>query len=326
MTAPRAFSLCALTTALISACGGGGTDRVTPPVSVATQQPPPSRDPSAFGPMGLTQLRSFFTLGFVYRYAINSDGSDGQGPATPDATETIGLGYLSADRTYELETPLFAVGRLEPFSADSQYTVSRLSESANPNMYVYLFRPGPENTEQSLTHTSRGGWYDTNFTYTALPEARRSESQGLFAYGVPTATGDVPSIGGATYKALASGMTNVFEGRRAFSGGTPGAVEGDVQMAIDYSTGDLSGRLRLGLMDWGYLSIGEYRLTDFVHSAGATAFSGRFAVPGSVVDGTFEGIFTGPQAAEVMVRWKAPFLHPQLNVWGTMFGIWIGKQ
>jgi hypothetical protein len=76
-----------------------------------------------------------------------------------------------------------------------------------------------------------------------------------------------------------------------------------------------------------YGSLGEYRLTDIAYSAGGTAFSGKFAVPGaSAPDGFFEGFFTGPQAAELMVRWQAPFLHAELKTWGTMFGVWIGKS
>ena len=34
----------------------------------------------------------------------------------------------------------------------------------------------------------------------------------------------------------------------------------------------------------------------------------------------------GPQAAEVMASWQAPYKDPIAGGWGTMNGVWIAKK
>jgi hypothetical protein len=40
--------------------------------------------------------------------------------------------------------------------------------------------------------------------------------------------------------------------------------------------------------------------------------------------GTFNGLFTGPSAQELMARWTAPMPGP--NTTQQMFGVWVGKK
>ncbi len=264
-------------------------------------------------------------MGFVYRYTSNSDGSQPQGPSTPDPTEVISFSYLAADQSYQIKIPGFERGRLTWLGTNQRFTMHSLSTSPSRSFGVSLYRPGAGNPETlPLDYTSFGLWHDA--IYTPIPALPRSNNEGFFAYGVPTASGDVPASGSKTYMALAWGTTNIIGGN-AFSGGEPGFIMGDVHLVFDFATGGLSGRLLPGLNDGtgAYIFLGEYPVTSVAYSVGSTAFSGKFAVPGAAADGFFEGFFTGPQATELMVRWQAPFLHPEFNAWGTMFGVWIGK-
>jgi hypothetical protein len=73
-------------------------------------------------------------------------------------------------------------------------------------------------------------------------------------------------------------------------------------------------------------ALGEYRFRDTVYSAGNTTFSGKFDVPGSTDDSWFSGYFTGPQASELIASFKAPYLNPFSQLWGTINGVWAADK
>jgi hypothetical protein len=143
-----------------------------------------------------------------------------------------------------------------------------------------------------------------------------STLSGFFAYGIPTASGDVPLAGAATYAGSASGLTNELA-----------EVFGSVSLAFDFGAGTLSGVMKPAIAPiWDTIPLGDYTFRDTVYSAGATSFSGAFQVNGSTGPSSFQGSFNGPQAAELMAAWNAPFLNPLTNQWGTMAGIWTAKK
>jgi len=74
---------------------------------------------------------------------------------------------------------------------------------------------------------------------------------------------------------------------------------------------------------WDSYRLGTYTFKDTVYSRGSTTFSGRFDTPdfaGVASLSRFEGLFTGPGAAELMARWEAP------SPFGNMVGVLIGKK
>ena len=87
------------------------------------------------------------------------------------------------------------------------------------------------------------------------------------------------------------------------------------------------GYLHLELNDGtgAYFNLGEWYFQDIVYTPGGTSFSGTFALPGGGTGGFFEGVFTGPGASELMVRWQAPFIDPEFKTQGTIYGVWIGS-
>ncbi|HXG80372.1 MAG TPA: hypothetical protein VNJ05_01070, partial [Sphingomicrobium sp.] len=112
-------------------------------------------------------------------------------------------------------------------------------------------------------------------------------------------------------------------------GGTGYSVGGDVRLTFDFGSGSLTGYMHPVMTDaWFQYDLGQYDFTQTVYGAGSTTFSGKFTVPGggSTADSGFNGRFTGPQAAELMAAWYAPFRDPYTLEWTRMSGVWIGKK
>lgn len=308
-------SLSTAVAVMATACGGG--DEPTPAVTrsrpVVTVPPP-----VLSGPVGLTQLSDFPTLGFAYRYTTNADGSQARGPSTPDPTEVISISYAAADRSYEINIPGFERGRLTLQHANAYGGWHSLSTSPSPTLGVELYRPGAANPELQLDYTSFGWWEDP--IYTPIPAIPRSNNTGYFAYGVPTDVGDVPVTGSRKYSAVASGATSASLG--------VWYVFGTANLTFDFSKGGLAGNLSLGVNPGGpgHRDYGNFQFAATSYAVGATRFSGKFSMPGGIEDGFFEGQFTGPQASELMVRWLLPQSGPQVGATGSLFGVLVGKR
>ena len=309
----RTTAVKALSTALAviaTACGGGGES--TP----AVEESPPV---VAAGPLrvGLSQLSDFPTLAFAYRYTTNSDGSDAQGPSVPDPADVITINYLAADQSYEIKIPGLERGRLALVNGNARYSTYSLATSPSRTFQVVLYRPGAANPEFPLEYTSFGWWEDP--IYTPIPATLRSNNTGYFAYGVPTALGDVPVTGSATYHSLVTGSTSASLGASY--------VSGAMNLTFDFSKGILAGNLELvlnaGGPGEGYF--GDFEFTAARYTVGANGFSGKFSTPGGV-EGFFEGQFTGPQASELMVRWLLPQSPPNVRSAGSLFGVLVGKR
>jgi hypothetical protein len=150
---------------------------------------------------------------------------------------------------------------------------------------------------------------------------------GRFAFGLPTAAGDVPTTGSATYDAQVWGDAN----SPASTGGSGHyEVSGTAKVDFNFGAGTLSGHMDAKLAGTtGTFALPRYDFVQTVFSVGSTSFSGSFSVPGSTAGSAFSGQFNGPQAAELMANWKAPFADPAVPsgaLWGTMSGVWIGKK
>jgi len=307
--------------AMLAACGGGddahiassgtGTDGGGAGVSSG---PAGGGAGLSSGPAGLTQLSDFPTLGFDYRFTTNSDGSNPQGPTSPDATDTISFSYRASDESYEIAIPGLSPGRLVQLAGNAYGTSHALSPSPTATFEVMLFRPGATNPALPLNYTSFGEWEDP--IYTPLPSALRSNNVGNFAYGVPSEPSEVPVAGTVSYSGLVTGRTSASLG--------VWYVFGTASLTFDFSSGALSGDLDLGVNPGGpgHTHFGDFPFAAANYIVGGTRFSGHFRMPDGSVDGFFEGQFTGPQASELMVRW----LLPQAEAQGSLFGISVGTR
>ena len=74
------------------------------------------------------------------------------------------------------------------------------------------------------------------------------------------------------------------------------------------------------------VSLGTYTFVNTVFGVGHTTFSGDLSHVGFSTLGSFNGLFTGPAAQELMARWSAPYENPDTHAMQEMFGIWVGKK
>jgi hypothetical protein len=151
---------------------------------------------------------------------------------------------------------------------------------------------------------------------------------GQFAFGLPTSAADMPKTGSASYDAKVWG-TGTGAGASPNTG-TYYDVSGTAKLSFNFGAGSLSGYMDTSLVGpTGTFTNPRYEFTQTVYSVGSTSFSGSFLVPGTTSSSSFSGQFNGPQAAELMASWRAPFADPtgpNGTLWGTMTGVWIGKK
>ena len=293
----------------IAGCGGGGStggvQSVPTPPPAPTPPPPPAPSgppPIPAGPIGLQSNAPFATQ------AAYSSG-DGFG----GGSDAVQFSYSAADQSYTIAVPGHSPGQLVTTSgngsSDKGVWLSLVSTNNNVSaqpvdrpVQVALDWPAT----YTLTYTSAGDWYEGG-PFTA--------NHGYFAYGIPTAAGDMPITGAASYTGNARGMTD-----------SDIYVDGSVQLSFDFGAGTLSGEMKPVLWPWDGVPLGTYIFRDTDYSTGSTTFSGSFIVPNSNAPSSFSGNFNGPQAAEFMANWRAPYLDPSTGQSGMMAGIWTGKK
>jgi len=145
---------------------------------------------------------------------------------------------------------------------------------------------------------------------------------GRFAYGVPTASGDVPLTGTASYEATVVGRAAQGSEQWAYT------VRGTGELRFDFGAGTLAGHIDPLIDNWSddVRPLGRYSFVNTVFGAGSTRFSGELAHGSLSQLGSFNGLFTGPRAAELMAEWRAPYINPWTQQTGTIEGVWIGKR
>jgi hypothetical protein len=294
----------------LAACGGGGgsginsTPTPTPsptPTPTPTPTPPP---PPPEGPLGL-KSNSPFT---VFSSHLTAGGSPVSGPGG------VKFAYSAADDRYTVTLPGFDEGHVVLIGANGSYDstgwthvsstfdgVTVGNTSALQAVNLTLDWP----TGSGFTYTSIGRWSDP-----------QSNTSGYFAYGIPTAAGDVPVTGSAGYTGEIRGLT-----------GENFDVFGSIALQFNFGAGTLSGEMKPEIAPvWDTIPLGTYTFRDTVFSAGSNSFSGSFNAPGTSGASAFQGSFNGPKAAEAMGSWNAPYLNPLTNTAGSMAGIFIARK
>ena len=290
--------------AALGGCGGGGGGAPVasiPPAPVATPTP-------TAAPFGLTTSQQFATFGVLGR---SDAGKYNVQTADPNA---IAFSWSEAAKAYEVTVPGFAPARLS-YSFPGNNQVAFFGTDASGNRLPLAFsvlRPGIDGI--NFTYSSLV-YYGTNPDTPTDPYLWAQ-----FAYGIPTKSGDVPVTGSAGYDAKVFGVTTSNNGYE---------IIGDARLNFDFTAGSLSGYMRPRLFsDWDGVdrALGQYDFSNTVFSAGSTTFGGKLVVPNGQGDTAFQGQFTGPNAAELIAGWRAPYLDPFDNQWKSMGGVWLGKK
>lgn len=309
----------------LSACGGGGGGGVAsaPFVPEPPAPPPPQGGSSVLPPehLGLVSSQPFAALGVGDHYSGGDISS--RADVTDAAAGDVQFSYDAATNTYQIDLPDFAAGTLANIEYDgtagqvATATYSQVTDGTSSTLQpVHVFIPVPK-AGDAYSYTSFGYWQGDIGT---AQNGEDLHSEGYFAYGIPTASGDVPMTGTASYAATIRGMDSAM--------GLAFPVEGDVRLAFDFGAGSVSGWMHPQIIDdfdGFFVDYGQYNFKQTVYSTGSTTFSGKFAVPNLPdADSFFDGRFTGPGAQELMARFAAPYMLNSQS--GTISGIWLGKK
>jgi len=226
------------------------------------------------------------------------------------AAADVQFSYDSATNTYQISLPGFQPGNLVNTGYNGsagQVATSSISQvavgSSTTIQPVSVTLPVPGSSFSPYTYTSFGGW----------------GADDIFAYGIPTAQGDVPVTGSASYSAEIQAISTLVPDF---------GVGGSVNLLFDFAGGKLSGSMHPEIVDGFdgiFVDFGQFAFTQTVYATGSTTFSGSFIVPGLPgANSWFNGNFTGPQAAELMARFQTPVL---LNgQQGSLSGVWVGRK
>jgi hypothetical protein len=256
-------------------------------------------------------------------YTTDAKGNNAKAASGPSAQD-VQFRYDATTNGYSIALPSFQPGNLANPAyngsagqvATSSFSQVAVGSSATlQQAFVTLMTPGSDFSP--YTYTSFGSWDGTTGQTT---DGRTTHVEGNFAYGIPTQPGDVPVSGSADYTAQIRGTIG---GSFYFP-----VVTGSASLSFDFTNGKLSGSMHPGVYDTfdGIIEdFGTYAFTQTVYSTGSATFSGKFDVPGLPgADSSFNGNFTGPNAAELMARFQAPYLFNGQQ--GMMSGVWIGKK
>lgn len=295
-----------LSSLALGACDGGG-----PSVAMIPPPPPPpppvsdSPPPVPQGAIGLQSDAPFATEASYLTGGIVTAGND-----------LVQLSYDASTDKYTITLPDYGAGQLQTLSGNGSYDPATHSWISLDSTYNSVTKPAGGTDKDAFVsidwpanspykYTSLGSWSLTG-----------GNNFGYFAYGIPTAPGDVPLAGVATYAGTVRGETD-----------TGGFVGGTVSLSFDFGAGALDGVMKPILSDlWDQYPLDDYTFRDTSFGKGSTTFSGSFSVAGAAAPSSFNGRFTGPQAAELMANWTAPYTWPGTTVSGTMSGVWIAKR
>ena len=298
--------------ALLTACGGGGGGgdvRFSPPPP-ATPTPTPT---PATGPVEI-----FPSIDVTTVFATVGIEASRPGPDQSLATEGFAVSYDATTGAYIMDlpstpaAPFYVNGNNTP--NDTWWNGHLVDESVSPYgegalSFVNVLKP--DNPQLKLTYTTLAGFDLSGMS---------PEPFGWLAFGMATAAGSIPVTGSSSYGALVRGSS--VDGS--------GWIEGSANLHFDFGSGQLSGHFdpiyyHTGGMGEAY-PLGRYDFADTIYSSGATSFSGQLANSNFNTPGSFYGLFTGPNAEELMARWSAPFRDPIANANSQMFGVWVGSR
>jgi len=141
-----------------------------------------------------------------------------------------------------------------------------------------------------------------DYHYSRLLTWNDGVNSGRNAVGIATAAGGVPLTGIATYSGQILGQTSEHH-----SDGSGWPVDGSITLSFNFGAGSLSGSITPNLHQ-GF-DLGTINFRDTVYPTGSTTFSGKFDTNAVGVN-SLSGMFTGPNAQELIGNWALPYHSP----------------
>jgi hypothetical protein len=299
-----------LATALagLMACGGWGGGGGSGLVTVPPPAPPPPPPPPTMGmPVNIfpsiTTSTEFATLG----YEVSSSAS-----SSAPIQDGFAVRYDAASNAYIFDLPSHAPGEFRTTSGDDKYWSGGLPAGSILWPPMGVLKPGAGNPLIQLDHTS--------FAYYLSAGPMEDLPHGVVAFGTPTAASAVPITGSATMNAIVSGIAPDRYG---------GTIGGTATFNFDFGAGTLAGQFNPVLTEYygSAVPLGTYTFNNTVFGVGRPAFSGSMTHGDPGLTGAFNGVFTGPNAQEMMARWTATyFVAGVAPAPEQMFGVMVGKR
>lgn len=266
--------------AALGACGGDGVNTITyrPP------PPPPTPVPAIIH--GATASQEFSVKGAAIKEVAFPDYKD---PVTAQS-EQLRIRYNSTTNTYEVLQP-DATGWQPLSPSGSQWTTY-----PSPGENVTLTATG---SDLGYSYSSLAGWYKMDGSGLTYAQG------GVIAFGVATQSSAIPVSGTATYDGLIAGVTTeTFDW--ADWGRGPGGVSGTIKLTFDFEAGSLAGSIDPHIWAGSEYDLPTLNFVNTVFSKGSTTFSGKFDTTLSGAN-AFSGLFTGPQASELIGNFSFPY-------------------
>ena len=287
MSVTRAILLA--TAFALAACGGAGRVAFIPPA------PPPSLPPPSDPPPPAQTDAIVAAAVESQQFAAVGESSLGL-----ESSGQLQVRYVATSDSYEVKIP----------EGETWDAISILSKP-DPGLVDY-----GGNTAWLWVRT--GAALSRTYQYSALFEwaDRISGVVGHEAIGMATPASSMPAIGRATYYGDLLGVSSEQHGDD-FS------VDGSVTLLFDFAAGSLTGSITPNLhQGFGAITLG---FTDTVYSTGSTTFSGKFDtdLPG---ENSFSGLFTGPNAQELIGNFAFPYRSPNDNLVYYAGGAFVARN
>jgi hypothetical protein len=246
----------------------------------------------------ITQSTDFGVLGIQ----LNS-------PSDPASLVTSGfaVSFDAASGAYVIQLPSVSPGK---FFAETDNGSTWGGSIVPPYCCVLMHKPAA--ITPGLTYTSFAEYSPYGFedTYPA----------GVFAFGQATPAAAMPITGTATMDATVRGLAV----------DQSGVIGGTATLQFDFGAGTLAGHfdpIWMNYVGGTQYALGQYAFINTVYGVGSTTFSGGLSHSNPLLTGAFNGLFTGPNAEELMARWTGRYfiagITPEPK---DMFGVWVGKK
>ena len=127
----------------------------------------------------------------------------------------------------------------------------------------------------------------------------------MIAFGVPSDQSAVPVSGSATFDGSIYGFTSETWDWQDWGHGL-GTVDGTIQLKFDFGAGSLAGSMSPRVYVNNQYALPTMDFVETVFAKRSTTFSGKFdiSLPG---ENAFSGMFTGPQASELIGNFVFPY-------------------
>jgi hypothetical protein len=289
----------------LAACGGGGSGG-----GVESLPPPPPLAATSFPSIitAASASQEFSTRGASYASPqVFESESDVSNPSLADNSQ-MDVRYNAASKTYEIQLP--ADSAWQPIAPAATYPP--------PSDNLFLYRGGAPDHVGVFDHRS-------DLQYSALLEWFTDTSSGFSAIGIATPPGAVPIAGSASYAGSILGASSETHFDKWEAAWLPGRIGGDINLSFNFGSGTLSGNVNPTLFLGTAYSLPSLNFTSTIYSNGSTTFSGTF---GSALAGqnSFSGLFTGPNAQELIGNFAFPYASPLNGATQQAAGAFAGRK